>query len=159
MSKKHYGKQTGRPVTHELPTPAGGIRLETFVPWKLVQRGFKKKIITPLDAPQEFLSEALREREARAAAQDSALMRALGLAHHWQRLLDRGKFLTITDIADAEGMDLGQASKIARLSQLAPDIIEDCLARTDNGLALEHLMRRKLPGDWGAQRIQLEIGA
>ncbi len=159
MSKKHYGKQTGRPVTHELPTPAGGIRLETFVPWKLVQRGFKKKIITPLDAPQEFLSEALREREAQAAAQDSALMRALGLAHYWQRLLDEGKFLTITDIADAEGMDLGQASKIARLSQLAPDIIEECRARTDNGLALEHLMRRKLPGDWGAQRIQLEICA
>jgi hypothetical protein len=31
-SKKHYGKQTGRPITHELPTPAGGVRLETFVP-------------------------------------------------------------------------------------------------------------------------------
>ena len=30
-SKKHYGKQTGRPTTHELPTPAGGVRLETFV--------------------------------------------------------------------------------------------------------------------------------
>lgn len=26
-SKKHYGKQTGRPITHELPTPAGGVRL------------------------------------------------------------------------------------------------------------------------------------
>jgi hypothetical protein len=39
MSKRHYGKQTGRPVTHEIPTPAGGVRLETFIPWRLVQRG------------------------------------------------------------------------------------------------------------------------
>jgi hypothetical protein len=46
----------------------------------------------------------------------------------------------------------GQASTIARLTQLAPDIIEDCLARADNGSALAHLMRRKLPGDWGHSR-------
>jgi hypothetical protein len=88
MSRKHYGKQTGRPITHELSAPAGGMRLETFVPWTLVKRGYKKQVITPLDAPQEFLSEATREREARAAAQDTALMRALGLAYPWQRLLD-----------------------------------------------------------------------
>ncbi|MEF8729547.1 MAG: hypothetical protein V5B34_15280 [Accumulibacter sp.] len=50
MSKKHYGKQTGRPVTHEIPTPAGGVRLETFIPWRLVQRGSRKQIITPLDS-------------------------------------------------------------------------------------------------------------
>jgi hypothetical protein len=42
MSKRHYGKQTGRPVTHEIPTPAGGVRLETFIPWRLVQRGVKE---------------------------------------------------------------------------------------------------------------------
>ncbi len=66
---------------------------------------------------------------------------------------------TITEIAAAEGMDLGQASKIARLTQLAPAIIEDCLARPDHGLALEHLMRRRVPGDWDAQRAQLEVRA
>lgn len=120
MSKKNYGKQIGRPITHELPTPAGGVRLETFVPWTLVKRGLKKQVITPLDAPQEFLYEAAREREARAAAQDSALMRALGLAHHWQRLLDQGRFSSMTEIAAAEGIDLGQASKMSRLAQLAP---------------------------------------
>ena len=80
MPKKTYGKQTGRPITHALPTPAGGVRLETFVPWILVKRGYKKQVITPLDAPQEFLAEATREREVRAATQDTALMRALGLA-------------------------------------------------------------------------------
>lgn len=68
MPKKTYGKQTGRAITHELPAPASGVRLETFVPWTLVKHGFKRQIITPLGTPQEFLSEATRERAARAAA-------------------------------------------------------------------------------------------
>ena len=82
MSKKHRGRFKGDPVTYQLPNPAGGVQLETFVPWTLVKRGLKKQVITPLDAPQEFLSEATRERAARSAAQDTALMRAIGLAHH-----------------------------------------------------------------------------
>ena len=88
MSKKHRGRYQGDPVTYQLPSPAGGVQLETFVPWTLVKRGLKKQIITPLDAPQEFMEEARRERQARESAQDTALLRALGLAYHWQRLLD-----------------------------------------------------------------------
>lgn len=88
MSKKHRGRFKGDPITYQLPSPAGGMQLETFVPWTLVKRGLKKQVITPLDAPQEFLSEATRAREARVAARDTALMRALGLAHHWQRLVE-----------------------------------------------------------------------
>lgn len=51
---------------------------------------------------------------------DTPLMRALGLAHHWQRLLDEGRFSSMTEIAAAEGIDLGQASKMSRLARLAP---------------------------------------
>lgn len=149
MSKKHYGKQTGRPVTHELPTPAGGVRLETFVPWRLVQRGFKKQIITPLDAPQEFLSEATREREARAAAQDSALLRSLGLAHHWQRLLDEERAATVADIATAEGIDVTQVRRVLRLTLLAPDVIERLVSAPD--IVLEQAMRRPWPNGWSDQ--------
>ena len=56
--------------------------METFLPWTLVRRGLKKQVITPLDAPQEFLDEALRERQVREMAQDTPLMRALGPARH-----------------------------------------------------------------------------
>ena len=130
-SMKHYGKQTGRPITHELPTPAGGVRLETFVPWMLARRGLKKQIITPLDAPQEFLAEARQERVAQAAAQDSALMRALGLAYHWQRLLDEGRIASVAEIAKAEGMDVTQVRRVMRLTLLAPEIIERLVGATD----------------------------
>ena len=158
MSRKHYGKQTGRPVTHEIPTPAGGVRLETFLPWRLVQRGSRKQIITPLDSPQEFVSEAAREREARAAGQDSALMRALGLAHHWQRLLDEGRFSSMTAIAAAEGIDLGQASKMSRLAQLAPDLIE-AITLGHLKVGVSQLLRGKLSASWLAQREALAAGS
>jgi hypothetical protein len=157
MSKKHRGQFKGDPVTYQLPTPAGGVQLETFVPWTLVKRGFKKQIITPLDAPEEFLVEARREREARDSAQDTPLMRALGLAHHWQRLLDEGRYRTITEIAAAEGIDLGQASRIGRLTQLAPDIVEACMVRVEKGLTLDHLNRRVILVDWDQQRQKLLI--
>lgn len=152
-SKKHYGKQTGRPVTHELPTPAGGVRLETFVPWTLVRRGLKKRVITPLDAPQEFLAEAKRDRAAQAATQDSALMRALGLAHHWQRLLDEERASSVADIARAEGMDVTQVRRVMRLTLLAPEVIERLVAAPD--IALEHIVRRPWPLSWSQQRQML----
>ena len=145
-SKKHYGKQTGRPITHELPTPAGGVRLETFVPWKLVRRGLKKRVITPLDAPQEFLSEAIQERKEKTVAQDTALMRALGLAHHWQRLLDDERAASVADIAKAEGMDVTQVRRVMRLTLLAPEVIERLVGAPD--IVLEQVMRRPWPDIW-----------
>ncbi|TCW31547.1 hypothetical protein [Gulbenkiania mobilis] len=68
MSKKHRGRFKGDPVTYQLPNPAGGVQLETFVPWTLVKRGLKKQVITPLDAPQEFLEEARRRNSWRRRA-------------------------------------------------------------------------------------------
>ena len=146
MPKKTYGKQTGRAITHQIPAPAGGVRLETFVPWTLVKRGFKKQVITPLDAPQEFLSEATRERVAQAAAQDSALMRALGLAHHWQRLLDEERAASVAEIAEAEGVDVTQVRRVMRLTLLAPDVIER-LVKSSNVLR-EKVVRLSWPSSW-----------
>ena len=148
-SKKHYGKQTGRPITHELPTPAGGVRLETVVPWTLVRRGLKKRVITPLDAPQEFLVEATRERAAQAAAQDSALMRALGLAYHWQRLLDEELTASVAEIAKAEGINVTQVRRVMRLTLLAPEVIERLVGAHD--IVLEQVMRRPWPDIWTEQ--------
>ena len=156
MAKKDIGKFTGEAVTFQIPNPAGGVRMETFIPWTLVKRGVRRKIITPLDTPQAFAGESAQEREARVAAQDSALVRALGMAHHWQRLLDDGRFTSMTEIAQAEGLNPGRVSTIARLVHLAPDVIEACLT-DDSGIALEHLIRNgSLPLDWQQQRRMIQ---
>ena len=150
MSKQHRGRFKGDPITYQLPSPAGGVQLETFVPWTLVKRGNKKQVITPLDAPQEFLEEATREREARAAAQDTPLLRALGLAYHWQRLLDEGRATSVIDIAEAEGVDVKQVRRVMRLTLLAPEVVERLVGAPD--AVLEKVMRRPWPPSWENQR-------
>lgn len=146
MSKKHRGRIDGSPVTYQLPAPAGGVQMETFVPWTLVKRGCKKQVITPLDAPQAFLEEACREREARESAQDSALLRALGLAFYWQRLLDGQRVASVAEIADAEGMDVTQVRRVMRLTLLAPEVVE--LLISTSAVVLEQVMRRPWPNVW-----------
>jgi hypothetical protein len=115
----------------------------------LVKRGIKKEVITPFDAPQQFLSEATREREARAAAQDTSLMRALGLAHHWQRLLNEQRAASVAEIARAEGMDVTQVRRLLRLTLLAPDVLERLTESPE--AVLEHVMRRPWPNGWSDQ--------
>ncbi|MBA2350973.1 MAG: hypothetical protein H0V78_04030 [Burkholderiales bacterium] len=100
------GLLIGDPVTYQTPSPAGGVQMETFIPWTLVKRGVRRQVITPIDAPEQFQVEATVERRERKAAQDTPLIRALGLAHHWQRLLDDGKVRTISDIAQMENVDV-----------------------------------------------------
>jgi len=151
MSKKHRGRFKGDPVTYQLPSPAGGVRLETFVPWTLVKRGVRKQVITPIDAPQQFLSEAMREREARAAAQDTSLMRALGLAHHWQRLLHERRAASVAEIAQAEGMDVTQVRRLLRLTLLAPEVLG--ILANSSDVVLEAVMRRPWPSSWAAQKL------
>jgi hypothetical protein len=157
MSKKHRGHAKGDPVTYQTPLPAGGVQMETFLPWTLVRRGLKKQVITPLDAPQEFLEEARRERLVREMAQDTPLMRALGLAHHWQRLLDEGRFSSMTEIAAAEGIDVTQVRRIMRLTVLAPVVIERL---TSHSIAvLGHVMRKSWSINWSEQEASLFNGS
>lgn len=82
MGKKDLGKVIGTPVTFQIPIPAGGVQMETYIPWTLVKRGVRRKVITPFDTPVEFSNEAARERQQREMEQPSPLLRALGLAHH-----------------------------------------------------------------------------
>ncbi|MBU3748678.1 MAG: hypothetical protein FGM36_15560, partial [Burkholderiaceae bacterium] len=87
-----------------------------------------------------------REREARATAKDTSLMRALGLAHHWQRLLDEQRAASVAEIAQAEGMDVTQVRRLLRLTVLAPNVLERL---TDSREAvLEHVTRRPWPNGW-----------
>ena len=151
MAKMDKGVLTGKPVTYPIPSPAGGVQMETFIPWTLGKRGIRREIITPLDAPQAFTVECAAERSKRKAALNTPLIRALGLAHYWQRLLDEGKFRSITDIAAAEGIDVTQARRLLRLTLLGPVVVDNLLANPDVAVNLEAVLRRVMPLDWRGQ--------
>ena len=64
----------------------------------------RRRVITPIDAPEQFQEEARVQRRERETVKTSALLRALGLAHYWQRLLDEGKYLRIpVNVTDDSG--------------------------------------------------------
>jgi len=156
MAKKHTGLLTGIPVTYQTPRPAGGVQIETFIPWTLVKRGVRRQVITPIDSPQEFAVEAELEKRQRKTNQDTPLLRALGLAHYWQRLLNDGKVQTIGDIAQLEDMDVTQVRRLLRLTLLAPSLQETIVAKAQlTSINLEFVLRRSMPDDWHAQRVLL----
>ncbi|CAM5220276.1 hypothetical protein CDEF62S_00611 [Castellaniella defragrans] len=146
---KNQGKQMGKPRTRRLPAPAGGVRMETFIPWTLVKRGAKKEVITPLDAPQAFQAQATREQGEAEADRDTPLLRALGLAHHWQRLLDDGKVASVAEIAQAEEIDVTQVRRLLRLNLLSPQVLES-LMQSSNA-RLDEVIRTRWSADWAQQ--------
>ena len=119
------------------------------MPWTLVKRGAKREVITPMDAPQAFVEEAREERIVRASVEHTALVRALGLAHHWQRLLDDQRATSVAEIAEAEGVDVTQVRRLLRLTLLAPEVVERLVG--SSGAALEQVMRRPWPLPWPDQ--------
>lgn len=114
-----------------------------------MKRGGWEDIITPFGAPQAFVDEVMQECQARASVEHTALLRALGLAYHWQRLLDQGRATSVAQIAEAEGVDLTQVRRLLRLTLLAPEIVERLVGTP--GAALEQVMRRSWPDAWTEQ--------
>ena len=95
------------------------------------------------------MEEARRERQARESAQDSALLRALGLAYHWQRLLDEHRVGSVAEIAEAEEINVTQVRRLMRLALLAPAVVEQLVGASET--ALEQLMRCPWPTAWQDQ--------
>lgn len=142
------------PLETTLPKPAGGIRLESFVPLALVKKPIRKEVVLPPGA-----SPTVKRTipVPTAAELESQVLRALGLAFHWQRLLDAGTYPSMTAIALAEGVQLSQVSRLTSLAHLAPDIVDVCLAQPMRRWSLERLIRCAGLPDWTAQRQYLGL--
>ena len=89
---------------------------------------------------------------------DLPMIRMLGKAFYWQRLLDEGRYPTANDLARSWKLEPGWVAEVLRLTTLAPDIIESVLeGRQPRDLNLHTLRGRRdqLPRDWGEQRKAL----
>jgi hypothetical protein len=83
---------------------------------------------------------------------DNVLVKALAREFRWRKLLDRGTYSTIKEIAAKEKIDPTYVGDVLRLTLLAPDIIEMILdGRQPRGLQFEQL-GKSLPLEWRAQR-------
>lgn len=116
------------------------------VPLTLKKRGGRKEVIMP----QAFASDS----PMRPSHQE-ALVIAIARAHRWQKLLDEGKFESISDLAREIGLDVSFAARLLRLTLLAPDIVESVLMGEEpSGLSLTTLTKQ-LSVLWNEQRREL----
>jgi hypothetical protein len=58
---------------------------------------------------------------------DPALVKALARAFRYQRLLDEGRYASISEMATAQKIDRGYLGSILQLALLAPDLVEQIL--------------------------------
>ena len=100
--------------------------------------------------PQAFASDS----PMRPSHQE-ALVIAIARAHKWQKLLDEGKFESISDLARDIGLDVSFAARLLRLTLLSPDIVEAILMGEEpSGLSLT-MLTKQLPVLWNEQRRDL----
>jgi hypothetical protein len=58
---------------------------------------------------------------------DPALVKALARAFRYQRLLDEGRYASISEIASAEKIERGYLGTLLPLTLLAPDVVQAVL--------------------------------
>ena len=72
---------------------------------------------------------------------DITLIKAVARAFRWLRMLETGRFATITELAAAEKINASYVARILRLTLLAPDTVEALLdGRQPEGMTLPGFM-------------------
>ncbi|WP_096701361.1 hypothetical protein [Magnetospirillum sp. 15-1] len=114
-----------------------------FVPMTFRRIGGRKRIVLP--------DGSLYNPETRVPV-DSPIVRSLARAFRWRRLLESGRHASINELAKAERVDRAFASRVLRLTLLAPDIVEAILAgRQPEKLTVRALLE-PFPAEWAEQR-------
>ena len=132
-------------ANHKSTKPAwqfDGTTITVRIPMTFVRRGGRKAIVAP-DGGDAWAPARPRP--------DEAMIRAVVRAHRWKRLLEKGKYSSASELAEAEGVTRSFVTRLLRLILLAPDIVEVILdGRQPKGLQLEELTK-PLPSEWKEQ--------
>ena len=126
---------------------SGATHVTVRVPLKIRRAPGRKMVVTPV--PATGASPAITTRA------DPALVKALARAFRYQRLLDEGKYASITEMAAAERIERGYLGSLLRLTLLAPDLVQMILdGRAPDRVALPALLE-PVPLVWAHQREHL----
>lgn len=87
------------------------------VPLAIRHRPGRKTVVTPM-------TDGVAPVTTRA---DPALVKALARAFRYQRMLDQGRYASLTEIASAEKIDRGYLGRLLQLTLLSPNIVDAIL--------------------------------
>lgn len=138
-------------------TPSGaprqfevGGRSVTFVPLAIKRRHRSKLIVPPAGTTSIRATPSF----------DLPLIRTLGKAFYWQKLIDSGEVANASELARRFKLEAGWVSEVLRMTQLAPDIVRAILeGRQPRHLNLHSMRGRQaeVPLDWDEQRVLFEF--
>jgi hypothetical protein len=84
------------------------------------------------------------------------MVKALARAFRWKRLLDSGRYASISEIAAEVKIDRGYVGSILRLTLLAPDIVEAILDGRQPPESGFPALLKPFPLEWQRQREKLQ---
>jgi hypothetical protein len=87
------------------------------VPLAIRHRPGRKTVVTPT-------TDGVAPATTRA---DPTLVKALARGFRYQRLLDEGRYTSISEMAEAERIERGYLGSLLRLTLLAPDLVTNAL--------------------------------
>jgi hypothetical protein len=123
-------------------SPATSITVR--VPLKIRRRPGRKTVVMPTSG--ETGDGTIPTRA------DPAVLKALARGFRYQRLLDDGRYGSISELAAADRIERGYLGTLLRLTLLAPDSVETILdGQHLEGVTLPRLLE-PFPTEWPAQR-------
>jgi hypothetical protein len=117
------------------------------VPLTIRRRGGRKQIIGPdgVERQGECGGGVVPVRG------DPALIKALARGFRWRRMLEDGRYASISEMAKAEGVERGYVGSLLRLTLLPPAMVEAILdGRQPEGVTLPKMME-PFPVEWRQQ--------
>jgi hypothetical protein len=120
------------------------------VPLKIRRRPGRKTVVQPV--PPAGADTAIPTRA------DPALVKALARAFRYQRLLDQGRYASISEMAKGERIERGYLGCLLRLTLLAPDIVEAILDGRQPESATLRGVIDAIPESWPDQRSRFSGG-
>ncbi len=118
------------------------------VPLTIRRRGGRKQIIGPDGA-------VARPGDSGAGVVpvhgDPALIKALARGFRWRRMLEEGRYASISEMAKAEGVERGYLGSLLRLTLLAPAVVEALLDGRHLASEEQRALLGPLPAGWSLQ--------
>jgi len=101
-------------MTRGMPIPE---TVTLHIPFRVVKRGGRKEMQLPKGSEQ-------------LGKTDNTMVKALARAFRWKRMLESGEFVTLSELAEREGIAPSYMTRVLRLTLLAPEIVEAILDGT-----------------------------
>jgi hypothetical protein len=116
------------------------------VPLTFRKRGGRKQMITP-DGSR---GPAGAPTVGVAGFGNATLVRALARAHRWREMLEKGCFNSITELAEAEGVNRSYLCRMLRLTLLSPRMTCSILNDQAGDVSVHELVQ-PVPALWSKQ--------